>query len=87
MPNGLLALLLLLSALAGCAEESKNPDLKVACALTKCICTSGGGGLFTQKQTTTPVLWTDRGNAYCPEGFALRQADEIKKKNQYYTPY
>ena len=84
MPSGLLALLLLLSALVGCAEESKRPNLEAGCALTKCICASGGGGLFKQKQTTTPVLWTDRGNAYCPEGFSLRQPD---KKIQYYTPH
>ena len=83
MPNGLLPFLLLLSALVGCAEESKKPDLKVACALTKCICASVGGGFFQQKQTTTAVLWTDRGNAYCPEGFSLLLPD---KKIQYYTP-
>ncbi len=80
------ALLLVLSVLVGCTAPNNlnNPNLKVACALTQCTCVSGGGSFFNQKQTTTAVLWTERGNAYCPEGFSLRQAAE--KKNQYYTP-
>ena len=90
MPNGSLALSFVLLALVGCADPNK-PNLEVACALTKCKCLSdGGGGYFArnfqgQRKITTAVLWTERGNAYCPEGFFLRRADE-KKKKQYYTP-
>ncbi len=83
--TGLLCLVLLL--LMGCAEPNK-PNLEVACALMKCICLSNSDGYFARnfkRQTTTTVLWTDRGNAYCPEDFSLRQVDE--KKKQYYTPH
>ncbi len=79
-------LCLVLSLLMGCAEPTK-PNLEVACALTKCICRSSADGYFARnfgEQTTTEVLWTDKGNAYCPEDFSLRQVEE--KKNQYYTP-
>ncbi len=83
--TGLLCLVLLV--LMGCAEPNK-PNLEVACALTKCTCLSNAAGYFARnfgEQTTTEVLWTDTGNAYCPEDFFLRQVEE-KKKNQYYTP-
>ena len=95
MSKSLLPLLLALSALAGCAGESKNePNLEVACALTECVCISGAGGFFErnfddESTSTTAVLWTEQGNAYCPEGFSLQHLDEEKKekkKNQYYTP-
>lgn len=90
MSNDSLALLIVLSVLIGCTDPDK-PNLAVACALTKCTCISeGGGGYFernlrTHRSLTTEVLWTEQGNAYCPEGFSLRQVEENKKK-QYYTP-
>jgi len=86
MPNGSLALLLFLSVLIGCTKPNK-PNLEVACALAKCTCISPGDGYVDRnfrKQVTTAVLRTDRGNAYCPEGYSLRQVEQ--KKNQYYTP-
>ena len=84
-PTGLLCFVL--SALISCTDPNK-PNLEVACALMKCICLSNSDGYFARnfkRQTTTTVLWTDRGNAYCPEDFSLRQVDE--KKKQYYTPH
>lgn len=94
MSKNLLPLLFVLSVLAACAEESKKPNLEVACALTECTCVSGSGDFlernFTDESTaTTEVLWSAQGNAYCPEGFSLQHMDEEKKekkKNQYYTP-
>lgn len=85
-----LAALLVLSVLTGCSDHDK-PNLALACSLTKCTCLSdGGGGYFernfsTNRTISTAVLWTERGDAYCPEGYSLRQVDENKKK-QYYTP-
>ena len=90
MPNGSLALLLILSVLIGCTNPNK-PNLEVACALTKCICISDRGGRYIERNfsrqgtITTAVLWTERGNAYCPDGYSLRRVEE-KKKEQYYTP-
>jgi hypothetical protein len=90
MPNGSLALLFILLALVGCTDPNK-PNLEVACALTKCKCLSDrDGGYFErnfrgQRKITTAVLWTERGNAYCPEGYSLRRVDESRKM-QYYTP-
>jgi len=73
MPNGSLTLLLFLSALAGCAEEKKRPNLELACQLAQCTCVSDSSGT-----ATTAVLWTESGNAYCPEGFfLLRQSGSI----------
>jgi hypothetical protein len=89
MPDGSFmraALLLVLPVLVGCTDPNKS-NLNVACALTECACISQGDGYFARsfrKQTTSAVLWTDRGNAYCPEGFSLRQVEQ--KKTQYYTP-
>ena len=89
MPNGSLALLLILTVLIGCTDPNK-PNLEVACALTKCKCISDGGGRYFERNfrthitITTAVLWTERGNSYCPEGFSLRRVEQ--KKNQYYTP-
>jgi len=85
VPTGLLCVFL--SVLMGCIDPNK-PNLEVACTLTKCICLSNSDGYFARnfnRQTTTAVLWTDRGNAYCPEDFSLRQVAE--KKKQYYTPH
>jgi hypothetical protein len=84
-PTGLLCFVL--PILIGCTDPIK-PNLEVACALTKCICLSNSDGYFAQnfnRQTTTTVLWTSRGNAYCPEDFSLRQV--VEKKKQYYTPH
>ena len=90
-----LAALVLLSALAGCAQESDKPNLAVACALADCTCVSNSVASFLERNfddksdTTTAVLWTDRGNAYCPEGFSLHlvsEKEKEKKENQYYTP-
>ena len=89
MRNRLPTLFFALSVLVGCAGPHK-PNLEVACALKKCTCISEGGGYFErnfkgQRQLTTAVLWTERGNAYCPEGYTLQLVDE-KQKKQYYTP-
>jgi hypothetical protein len=79
---------LVLPVLMGCTDPSK-PKLEVACALTKCICLSNADNYFVRNfgdQTATAVLWTDMGNAYCPENFSLRQINEKKEGYQYYTP-
>jgi len=71
MSKGSLTLLFCLSALAGCAEEKKKPNLELACQLAQCTCVS-------DSSATTTVLWTESGNAYCPEGFfLLRQSGSI----------
>jgi len=90
-----LTALIVCAALAGCAREETKPNLPVACALADCTCVSDGVASFFERdfddkvKTTTDVLWTDRGNAYCPEGFSLHlvtEEEKEKKKNQYYTP-
>jgi hypothetical protein len=81
-------LCLALSVLVGCTDPTR-PDLEVTCALAKCICLSNADGYFARnfgEQTTTEVLWSDTGNAYCPEEFSLQQVNEKKQGYQYYTP-
>ena len=90
-----LTALIVLAALAGCAQEADKPNLAVGCALADCTCVSNSVASFLERNfddksdTTTDVLWTDRGNAYCPEGFSLHlitEEEKEKKENQYYTP-
>ena len=81
-------LCLALSVLVGCTDPNK-PDLELVCALKKCTCVSDADGYFARNfgtQTTAEVLWTDTGNAYCPEDFSLQQVDEKRGGYQYYTP-
>ena len=85
-----LPVLLAATLLFACSEPQK-PNLALACSLTKCTCVSDKGrGYFErnfrrQRTTSTDVLWTDRGEAYCPEGYALQRIEE-KNRAQYYTP-
>lgn len=67
---------LALAALLGC-EAGPEPtiDLSLACQLTKCICKGTSHSLF-EVPTEAPVLWTDRGAAFCPEGQVLERAEE-----------
>ncbi len=50
------------------------PDLSMACAILNCTCEKTGKGFFDD-DVTTPVLWTDRGAAYCPANHRLRKVD------------
>lgn len=93
MPKHPLATLipLLLTALAACADSKKQANLELACQLTKCTCVSKAGSSYidrnfrSQRSTTTEVLWSERGRAYCPDGYLLQRLDD-KEKVQYYTP-
>lgn len=72
MTRGWLLLAGLPLLLAACAGDRKgDPNLAVACALKPCECTPEGafGG------DPAPVLWRENGDAYCPEGYALRLSD------------
>ena len=67
----------ILGALAGCAGEP-GPDLGLACAVAKCAC-AHEGFLTRGKGEPSPVLWKENGNAYCPDGQALRRTDRKRK--------
>lgn len=67
---------LALAALLGCEKEAKPPvDLSLACQLTDCFCKGSDGTLF-KKPSEVPPLWTERGHAYCAEGFTLEMVEK-----------
>lgn len=67
----------ILGGLAGCAGGGE-PNLALSCQVTKCTCAHEG--LFTLgKGEPSPVLWQANGDAYCPDGQALRRAGYKKK--------
>ncbi len=67
---------MVLTLLAACAErEESKVDLTLACQLSKCIC-AGPEKLFLQEDEPEPVLWREDGDAYCPDGFELKLAEE-----------
>jgi hypothetical protein len=70
----LLAMIQLLPAACAGREEAKA-DLTLACQLAKCVCT-GADRLFFKRDVPQPVLWTDDGDAFCPEGFELNLAKD-----------
>ena len=67
----LAAIFLLTSACA--SEEAPPGEAALACQFTKCVCVQSRHGLFDKPERAL-VLWTDNGDAYCPEGFDLRRA-------------
>ena len=76
----LFAVLVALGACAGSPEAGR--DMALACATTACECVPRGDSLFSRPKPG-PVLWRENGDAYCPEGQALRRADyksDFRKK-------
>ena len=49
-----------------------NPEL--ACQTIACICEATESDML-EKPAKSEVLWRENGDAYCPEGFALRRAE------------
>ncbi len=70
----LLTMILVLAAACAGREQAKV-DLTLACQLAKCVCT-GADKLFFKREEPQAVLWTDDGNAYCPDGFKLELAKD-----------
>ena len=67
---------LALAVLLGCETEPEpTVDLTLTCQLTECICKGDDGSMF-KKPSEAPLLWTERGQAYCPEGFALELVEK-----------
>jgi len=74
--RGLILLALILVLPAGCAgREEATVDLTLACQLAECVC-AGPDKLFFENEASQAVLWTDNGDAYCPEGLELRLAED-----------
>ena len=57
------------------AEKKPLAHLPLACETRPCVCTQTELLVFT-KVKTVPVEWRKTGEAYCPEGYVLRLADE-----------
>jgi hypothetical protein len=65
--------------LAAACDVEKKPlaHLPLACETRACVCTETDIVVFT-KVKTVPVEWRTTGEAYCPEGYVLRLAEEKK---------
>lgn len=59
--------------LVGCVGTPPPPDLGSACQIRSCVC-EGRPEAFWRKPPTTDVQWTDRGRAFCPDGYSLKLA-------------
>ncbi len=60
---------------SGCETTKKKlPNLPLACETKQCVCTEVAKFVF-RKDKEVPVEWRPSGDAYCPEGFVLRLAD------------
>ena len=67
-------------ALLGCtSDEEIQARLEVACAVKKCECVSEDKPLLKPAERQD-VLWAQNGNAYCPQGFALAEFVDTKKR-------
>ncbi len=75
------ALLALVSACAQSDEAKQRLALK--CQVRSCACVPDARGLFVTVEPG-PVLWRQNGEAYCPEGQALRSGDG---KNDFIKKY
>ena len=64
-----------ISILSACAREDsrlKQPEL--ACQFMKCVCEEPDPEVLDTPERVA-VLWAENGDAYCPEGFELRNAN------------
>lgn len=69
-------LVLVALVMAACAaEETAEGDMRLTCQLNKCICAPPSRAFLASKPSE-PVLWKDNGDAYCPEGYQLKRAEE-----------
>ena len=75
------AFILLALAVTACAEQrDEQARLTIACALKECECLqTESGSLFVQAKVEK-VQWEQSGNAYCPEGFSLREVAEKRER-------
>ena len=78
-------LIVMFILLAACAREETEPrDWALACQTMKCICEEPDPGM-TETPERAVVLWANNGDAYCPEGYKLRDAkpkdNEFLKKH------
>ena len=65
-----------LLALAACTpHERERANLALACQIKACVCKPARRPLFTKRETT-PVLWRQNGEAYCPDDYVLRYEGE-----------
>ncbi len=76
-----IAFVLLAVALTSCADKTDDQArLSVACAVKRCECLqTEGGSLFVQAKVEK-VQWEQSGNAYCSEGYSLREVAEKRKR-------
>ena len=74
---------LLLALVSACTQsEEAKQNLALKCQVRSCACVPTSLGWFVTA-ASTPVLWRQNGDAYCPEGQALRPSDyknDFKKR-------
>jgi len=81
MKSGLLSVLIVAGAVAGCASYfKKDPnqgDFASACQIVKCVCQKVRTSILPQFTKVEPqdVLWRENGTAYCPEGYDLQRKE------------
>ncbi|HUA56781.1 MAG TPA: hypothetical protein VMB81_31655 [Candidatus Sulfotelmatobacter sp.] len=80
MKSGLLSVLIVAGAVAGCGYFKKDPnqgELASACQIVKCECLKVRTSIVPQFTKVEPqdVLWRENGTAYCPEGYDLKRKE------------
>ncbi len=67
---------MLVAALAACVQEP-IPGMELRCQTTECVCEPVESVFpVTAGSRSVDVLWRENGDAYCPEGYVLREAPE-----------
>lgn len=64
-------------ALAACGGNGDKPvrDLAIYCQFHDCHCRKPGITLFSSAEKAE-LLWRQNGDAYCPDGFEIREGKE-----------
>ncbi|TVR98903.1 MAG: hypothetical protein EA406_05340 [Rhodospirillales bacterium] len=75
---GVASVVLVAALLGSCVGASPPADLGSACQIRPCTC-EGPPDAFWRKPTTAEVQWTERGRAYCPEGYTLKLASRPRR--------
>ncbi len=75
-----LALALTAVALSGCyTSQREQENLALACTVRECSCTPREFSLQRDNLRPQPVQFTESGEAYCPQGFALRFVERPRR--------
>jgi hypothetical protein len=61
--------------IAGC-ELQPIPELALKCQTVACTCLPAKAAFPVPLEDPPEVQWRANGDAYCPEGYVLREAEE-----------